>query len=218
MGVSGEECEQPRRTHLGSTSQVQPPPASAHSSPRRVMSSDTVQSLPSNTSINTKFPVENWDSASGDKTSMQTNSVAFPGEGKEEEAVPVVTGSKPNRTLSDLLKLHAEKGTRFACSPEEATRLADVLGQWVRLPRSQKPPSSRILFPIHCLQHDCVLMSCARPFSYRLTQALRRTKPTTTSSRKRTLRTTPRYRPQSARPMPRRPISPVARAARVRAS
>lgn len=38
------------------------------------------------------------------------------------------------RTLSELLKLHGEKGTDVNFSPEEASRIAEVLGQWVRLP------------------------------------------------------------------------------------
>jgi hypothetical protein len=37
------------------------------------------------------------------------------------------------RTLSELLKLHAEKGTDVHFSSEEANRLEDLLGQWVRL-------------------------------------------------------------------------------------
>ena len=132
-------CERARTTLLGSLSHLRPPPASAHSSPRRLMSSDTVQSLSSNTSLlNPESPAEDWDRSSGDlRSSMQANSVAFPGDGKEEEAVPVAAGGKANRTLSDLLKLHAEKGTNFTCSPEEATRLADVLGQWVSVPQLQ---------------------------------------------------------------------------------
>jgi hypothetical protein len=36
------------------------------------------------------------------------------------------------RTLSELLKLHAEKGTDVHFTSEEANRLEDLLGQWVR--------------------------------------------------------------------------------------
>jgi hypothetical protein len=36
------------------------------------------------------------------------------------------------RTLSELLKLHAEKGTDVHFSSEEANRLEELLGQWVR--------------------------------------------------------------------------------------
>jgi len=36
------------------------------------------------------------------------------------------------RTLSDLFKLHSEKGSNGEFSVEEAKRIADLLGQWVR--------------------------------------------------------------------------------------
>ena len=35
------------------------------------------------------------------------------------------------RSLSELLRLHAEKGTDCTFSTEEAARLAEVLGEWV---------------------------------------------------------------------------------------
>ncbi|KAH9974038.1 hypothetical protein BGW80DRAFT_1171126, partial [Lactifluus volemus] len=35
------------------------------------------------------------------------------------------------RTLSELLKLHAEKGTNVHFTQEEAARLEEVLGQWI---------------------------------------------------------------------------------------
>ena len=35
--------------------------------------------------------------------------------------------------MSELLKLYAEDGTDCQFSQDEATRIADVLGQWVRL-------------------------------------------------------------------------------------
>ncbi|KAH6909521.1 hypothetical protein BKA70DRAFT_1102390 [Coprinopsis sp. MPI-PUGE-AT-0042] len=38
---------------------------------------------------------------------------------------------RPNRTPSELLKLHAEKGTTCAFTQEEATRVGDVLDQWI---------------------------------------------------------------------------------------
>ena len=64
------------------------------------------------------------------------NSVAFPAEaGGDLEATPVRRGEQssgtPKRTLSELLKLHAEKGTDVKFTPEEANRVAEVLGQWV---------------------------------------------------------------------------------------
>lgn len=43
-------------------------------------------------------------------------------------------GRSGKRTLSELLKLHAEKGTNVHFTTEEAARLEEVLGQWVILP------------------------------------------------------------------------------------
>ena len=40
-------------------------------------------------------------------------------------------GRSGKRTLSELLKLHAEKGTDVNFTSEEAARLEDLLGQWV---------------------------------------------------------------------------------------
>jgi len=37
----------------------------------------------------------------------------------------------PKRTLSELLRLHSEKGSNGRFSAEEASRIADVLGQWI---------------------------------------------------------------------------------------
>lgn len=62
------------------------------------------------------------------------NSVVFPaGEhpdtpGREEVAVREGT---PKRTLSELLRQYAEKGTELRCSQEEAASVGRVLGQWV---------------------------------------------------------------------------------------
>ncbi|KAH9924160.1 uncharacterized protein B0H18DRAFT_1012628 [Fomitopsis serialis] len=68
-------------------------------------------------------------------TQTPRNSVAFPGgEGGEAE---VASGpgrgqdGQPKRTLSELLKLHSEKGKDGTFSPEEASRIAEVLGQWI---------------------------------------------------------------------------------------
>ncbi|KAF6760605.1 hypothetical protein DFP72DRAFT_882715 [Ephemerocybe angulata] len=68
------------------------------------------------------------------------NSVLFPQEMNEgEESTPrrketsqrSIGKGEGGRTLSDLLKLHAEKGTRCAFTQEEARRVGDVLGQWI---------------------------------------------------------------------------------------
>ena len=45
---------------------------------------------------------------------------------------PSVGKGHGKRTLSELLKLHSEKGCGGRFSQEEASRIADVLGQWVR--------------------------------------------------------------------------------------
>ena len=40
-------------------------------------------------------------------------------------------GEARKRTLSELLKLHAEKGKDLDMSAEEASAVAEVLGRWV---------------------------------------------------------------------------------------
>ena len=73
------------------------------------------------------------------------NSIVFPAEGTpgrtkgynssglptKSDSMNSLEGGNKKRTLSDLLKLHSEKGSVVEFSPEEATRIADVLGQWV---------------------------------------------------------------------------------------
>ncbi|KAF8067651.1 hypothetical protein FPV67DRAFT_1492755 [Lyophyllum atratum] len=44
---------------------------------------------------------------------------------------PRNTGTQGKRSLSELLRLNAEKGTDVKFSAEEASRVADVLGQWI---------------------------------------------------------------------------------------
>lgn len=58
------------------------------------------------------------------------NSVAFP---VDDGATPRTStaGENGKRSLSELLRLHAEKGTSCNFSPEELARVEDVLGQWV---------------------------------------------------------------------------------------
>ena len=55
----------------------------------------------------------------------------FPADGRPDVS-PGKGCRRGDRTLSELLKLYAEKGTDCQYSQEEATRIADVLGQWVR--------------------------------------------------------------------------------------
>jgi len=80
---------------------------------------------------------EDWDHSEhipGEKASTPRNSVAFPGEngdGAAAEGELPAGERKGKRTLSELMKLYAEKGTSVKFSPEEAARLADVLGQWI---------------------------------------------------------------------------------------
>ncbi|KAG6917774.1 hypothetical protein DXG01_001179 [Tephrocybe rancida] len=68
--------------------------------------------------------------------STPRNSVLFP---VDSNATPgrtrANTADSParegKRSLSELLKLHAERGTDIRFSAEEASRVADVLGQWI---------------------------------------------------------------------------------------
>ncbi|CAL1709200.1 unnamed protein product [Somion occarium] len=84
----------------------------------------------------TASQADDWDRSVCDdtegSTGTQPNTVSFPGNtnGDEEQNTPIA-GGKGKRTLSELLKLHAEKGTDVHFTPEEASRVADVLGQWI---------------------------------------------------------------------------------------
>lgn len=49
-----------------------------------------------------------------------------------ESSQPSPQGDVRKRTLSELLKLHAEKGKDLDMSAEEASAVAEVLGRWVR--------------------------------------------------------------------------------------
>ena len=85
---------------------------------------------------------EDWDRSESDiqpdaEQRTPRNSVLFPADGRPDLS-PTKGRRRGDRTLSELLKLYSEKGTDCQFSQEEATRIADVLGQWVRL----------ILFPV----------------------------------------------------------------------
>ena len=67
----------------------------------------------------------------------------FPNDGSDTPGRGVA--SKGERTLSQLLKLHAENGAQGNFSAEEASRVAEVLGQWVS--RTVFPPHSSFLTP-----------------------------------------------------------------------
>jgi hypothetical protein len=107
---------------------------------RPVMSSVASQDTASTTSPHSRGSIheEDWDRSEseiqpdGDLRTPR-NSVLFPAGGGPDLS-PRKGGRRGNRTLSELLKLYAEKGTDCQFSQEEATRIADVLGQWVRLP------------------------------------------------------------------------------------
>lgn len=83
-------------------------------------------------------PNEDWDRSMQEDADPTTrtprNSIAFPGATNgDDEGSPLAGGGPTKRTLSELLKVHAEKGTDVTFTPEEASRLADVLGQWVSM-------------------------------------------------------------------------------------
>jgi hypothetical protein len=85
---------------------------------------------PADTSNLSISGVEDWDAVSSNGT------VPFPaGDSQEEEhRTPEGTGRSGDgngRTLSQLLRLYAEKGTDVCFSQEEADAVAEALGQWV---------------------------------------------------------------------------------------
>ena len=96
-----------------------------------------MSSIASKGTTSTSTHEEDWDRSEsniqvdGDLRTPK-NSVQFPIDGMSD-LTPRKGGRRGNRTLSDLLKLYAEKGTDCQFSQEEATRIADVLGQWVCL-------------------------------------------------------------------------------------
>jgi hypothetical protein len=109
-----------------------------------VASGEDLSRSMSTLSLHSESSAEDWDrslSMDGDDPDPSAvaprttprNSVVFPA-GAADDATP---GAKSKaggkRSLSELLRLHAEKGTDVTFSPEEATRVADVLRDWVRL-------------------------------------------------------------------------------------
>lgn len=98
----------------------------------------------SNTTRYPSQPPEDWDhleSPTNDSSttlgSTALSRVAFPSHGTADDSpmprAPPHGRRAGKRTLSELLKLHAEKGTDVHFSVEEAARLGEVLGQWVRV-------------------------------------------------------------------------------------
>jgi hypothetical protein len=96
----------------------------------------------SNLSVNSQSSNEDWDRSESEiqvgggqvKRTTPRNSVLFPGNGEEQRTPGRVGPHSGKRTLSELLKAYSEKGTDVQFSQEEATRVADVLGQWVSHP------------------------------------------------------------------------------------
>jgi len=91
-------------------------------------------------------PPEDWDhpeSTTSNTAAPAPSRVVFPSQGgcsagdapasdaPEAPSLTPRTGRSGKRTLSELLKLHAEKGTDVHFTAEEATRLEELLGQWI---------------------------------------------------------------------------------------
>lgn len=78
---------------------------------------------------------EDWDRSSDiivPQTQVPQSSVLFPGEEAQNDcSTPVANGSRKSRSLSELMRLHAEKGTDVTFNVEEVSRVADVLKQWI---------------------------------------------------------------------------------------
>ncbi|KAJ7856683.1 hypothetical protein B0H14DRAFT_3448306 [Mycena olivaceomarginata] len=92
-------------------------------------------------SLHSESSAEDWDRSlsmdgdtDGDAAAPRTtprNSVLFPA-GAGDDATPgAKANGKGKRSLSELLRLHAEKGTDVTFSAEEAARVADVLRDWI---------------------------------------------------------------------------------------
>ncbi|KAG9311615.1 hypothetical protein JVU11DRAFT_7825 [Chiua virens] len=83
---------------------------------------------------------EDWDRSEGEidprnirkqTNATPRNSVVFPGDGVEVTPGRSRCRGKEGRSLSELMRLHAEKGTDVSFSVEEASRVADVLKRWI---------------------------------------------------------------------------------------
>lgn len=119
---------------------------------------------------------KDWDSSLesrllGYSTSAATprNSIAFPvnddaTSGRPTADAGVWTGSpiaQGKRSLSELMRLHSEKGTNCKLSQEEASRVADVLGQWINA--SSSPYESEDDFFSRSSQDDLSIISKRSP-------------------------------------------------------
>ncbi|KAH9940694.1 hypothetical protein B0H21DRAFT_754101 [Amylocystis lapponica] len=100
------------------------------------------------------------------------NSVAFPvnGEADAQHTPRPGEDTRGKRTLSELLKLHAEKGTDVTFSQEEASRIAEVLGQWINSGPSPYEAEDDFFTRSHS-QDDSSLTSRRSPMSNGLDSA-----------------------------------------------
>ena len=111
-------------------------------------------------SRHSSLPPEDWDHpepTTVDHHSTMVNAttsaaapsrVVFPSQGGGDDndaSAPPEGGRSGKRTLSELLKLHAEKGTDVHCTTEEAARLEESLGRWVRIFVAPPPFFFRVL-------------------------------------------------------------------------
>ena len=82
---------------------------------------------------------EDWDRSASDiqvdheppKTPSTTRTGAVYDVDNDNDGTP--GGAKGRRSLSDLLRLHAEKGKDLKLSEEDEQRLSEELGKWVSL-------------------------------------------------------------------------------------
>ncbi|KAJ7202863.1 hypothetical protein GGX14DRAFT_699113 [Mycena pura] len=101
-------------------------------------------------------------------TTTPRNSVVFPANGAGAEETPGRKSSGANlapgkRSLSELLRLHAEKGTDCTFSPEEAARVADVLRDWINAGSSPYEGEDDFFFQGRTSQDDIAITSKPAP-------------------------------------------------------
>ena len=84
-----------------------------------------------------------------------------------ESSQPSPRGDVRTRKLSELLKLHAEKGTDLEMSVEEASAVAEVLGRWVSAPSIHTP---QLLIP----PDKCGIIAIRRRRQFLLTHTFTR--------------------------------------------
>lgn len=103
------------------------------------------------------LPPEDWDHLESPTIDSPTtvgttahSRVVFPSHGPPDDTPVLRSPRASKRTLSELLKLHAEKGTDVHFSAEEAARLEEVLGQWVSV--LQWSRCSISVMTVHCFR------------------------------------------------------------------